>query len=217
MTDQAAQLHDAALRQSNGPRVDVLHSAAQQNRQAFPARGGVLDRKPVVRGYPHQHDATAQASHLAGLGDRVTSPGSLDGHIHTSTVRLSLHPRYRVLVAAIDGNAAQPLGQRQPPREPVGNVDGMGTGEPHQLQNQKADRSRTQDSHAMRNPCAGEIGGVDRHAQWLQQRGLDVIDSVGHRKAAVRRHVHPLAKTTIVGIVAAEPEVAAQIRMPVHA
>ena len=117
----------------------------------------MLDRQPVVRGYCHQHDAAAQPGEYAGLR-RIAGRASAIGHVHTSTVRLPLHARYLVLGAAINGNAAQRLGQRQPPRKPVGNVDGVGTGEPHRLQ----ENPEANEPHPARPRYAKPVSGRDR-------------------------------------------------------
>ena len=99
---------------------------------------------------------------------------------------------HRVLLAIVDGDAAQFFGDGQSPGELVHDKDGRRPGGAHGLQDAQTDGPRAEDDDAIRDTQFRQVGRVNGDAQRFQQRRARIVDGRRDGEARVRRHVHPL-------------------------
>ncbi len=215
MAHQAGQFHAPGLGEADGARIGVLHAAAHDDREPLSPGRGVLERKPVVVRDAGHHKPAAVDEHFRGLIDGSVAPGGLDRNVHAPAAGgLPDLGDHISLIAAPGGGGSESLSQREAPRELVGHVDRVRSGQPHELKDAQPDRPRPENRHTMPDPDLGQVNRVDCHAERLQEDGRGVVQGIGNREARAGRHVHPLAQGPLIGPQPAEMQVQAQIRMP---
>jgi hypothetical protein len=91
------------------------------------------------------------------------------------------------------------------------------TSVPCSLQNQQPYWARTHDHRGITAAGFGQLQGMKRNAQWLEESSALCIEARRQWMAAVRRHDNPLTKTSVIREEAAEAKSCTKIRMAAQA